>query len=90
MRNMIFRFSFQVFIVGICLTGFGVINTVRDYLSYPVMTKVSVREEDNVDFPAVTICNLNRVNCENLRATIQVRSLHDVTDNTNTILDDNH
>lgn len=55
------------------------LSTVRDYLSYPVMTKVSVREEVNLDFPAVTICNLNRVNCENLRGTIQVRFLHDLT-----------
>ena len=72
--------TFQVFVVGISLTGFGVISTVNDYLSYPVMTKVSVREEDNVDFPAVTICNLNRVNCENLHAVIRGRQYSNYTE----------
>ena len=76
----------QVFIVGMCLTGFGVINTVRDYLSYPVMSRISVLEEVNVKFPAVTLCNLNRVSCENLRMAMESRQDRNYTRELCTIL----
>ena len=37
------------------------------------MSRISVLEEVNVQFPAVTVCNLNRVNCENLRTAMESR-----------------
>ena len=37
----------------------------EDYLSYPIITGTDVTYSQSVDFPSVTICNLNRINCHN-------------------------
>ena len=36
-----------------------------DFLEYPIVTSTNVSYKAKVDFPAVTICNLNRINCHN-------------------------
>ena len=43
----------------------GISDIVLDYLKYPVITNTDITYRSQVDFPAVTICNLNRVNCHN-------------------------
>ena len=46
-------------------TADGIYGIVVDYLKYPVITNTDLTHRSEVDFPAVTICNLNRVNCHN-------------------------
>ena len=50
----------SLFVAGLCVTVPALIDTVNDYLSYPVSTKVQMVSADNATFPAVTICGLNR------------------------------
>ena len=46
-------------------TVVGIEEIVLEYYSYPVITNTDLTHRSEVDFPAVTICNLNRVNCHN-------------------------
>ena len=46
-------------------TVVGFLDIVFEYLEYPVITTTDISHQNQVDFPAVTICNLNRVNCHN-------------------------
>jgi hypothetical protein len=64
-----------MFMVGITLTVACVTNAFRDYFNYSVITKVIVMEQLEVEFPSVTICNLNQVHCGNLFTTIAVSKL---------------
>jgi hypothetical protein len=43
----------------------GIWEIVLDYYAYPIITNTDLTYKAEVDFPAVTICNLNRVNCHN-------------------------
>ena len=43
----------------------GIYEIVVDFFDYPVLTNTDLTYKSEVDFPAVTICNLNRVNCHN-------------------------
>ena len=43
----------------------GIVKTFQDYYDYPVVTSTEIAYKAEVDFPAVTVCNLNRVNCHN-------------------------
>ena len=36
---------------------------VREYLSGPVDVATTLQHKDSVDFPSVTVCNLNMVSC---------------------------
>ena len=47
------------------LTVVGIYDIVVEYFQYPVITNTDLTYKPEVDFPAVTICNLNRVNCHN-------------------------
>ena len=38
------------------------------YFHWPINTVITVKEESSLVFPAVTICNFNRVNMKNLKA----------------------
>ena len=41
------------------------LQIVVEFLRYPIITSTDVSHRPSVDFPAVTICNLNRINCHN-------------------------
>ena len=43
----------------------GIHDIVVEFFEYPVITNTDLTYNTEVDFPAVTICNLNRVNCHN-------------------------
>ena len=45
---------------GLIATIPALVEVVKDYYSYPVTTKVTVKAADNATFPAVTVCGLNR------------------------------
>ena len=63
LRRVIWLIAFTImFYVSLC----QIINIVKEYFTYPVTTKVTVMNSPIVFFPAVTICNQNRINCCNL------------------------
>ena len=55
-----------VFLVASAATIFGVHSTIKDYISNPTTTSIYIRNVNELDFPAVTVCNLNRVHCGRL------------------------
>ena len=62
-----------ILLVGYTMTYYATILTFLDYFEYNTMTSVSVvSEEEKFEFPAVTICNSNRIHCRNLLHAIQV------------------
>ena len=44
----------------------GVYFVFEDFFSYPVVTNIQSIQNSTIEFPSVTICNTNRVHCENL------------------------
>ncbi|XP_040583485.1 epithelial sodium channel subunit gamma-like [Lepeophtheirus salmonis] len=61
------RFAWlSIFFILMVFTFQTFLDTVLDFTSYPVLTSVNVTRKFNLPFPAVTICNLNRVQCTNL------------------------
>ena len=54
-----------IFFILAYLTGVNIYNIVNDYLKYPVVTSTDISHQTRITFPAVTICNLNRVSCHN-------------------------
>ena len=37
------------------------VNVILDYYQYPVITNIDLSHKSSVPFPAVTVCNLNRL-----------------------------
>ncbi|XP_059096686.1 acid-sensing ion channel 4-A-like [Tigriopus californicus] len=58
---------FILFIAGICATIWQIYSVLINYFEYNVITSVTNDEAQTMNFPAVTICNANRVHCGNLR-----------------------
>ena len=52
-----------IFIVLLVLTIYAVIGVFATYIAYPVETAISLKRFSNIDFPSVTVCNQNRVDC---------------------------
>ncbi len=52
-----------------CFTVRGIVQVVVDFYARPVITNINVTHKAEVPFPAVTVCNLNRVHCLNLMET---------------------
>ena len=48
-----------LFLSGVGYVSFQCTRLVEEYLKYPVNTKISLRRESPIEFPAVTICNFN-------------------------------
>ena len=44
----------------------GVYFVFEDFFLYPVVTNIQSIQNSTIEFPSVTICNTNRVHCENL------------------------
>ena len=55
-----------VFFIGAALTLYSAYLVVADYLSYPVITYVSMSHAQKMPFPAVTVCNSNPIICYKL------------------------
>jgi hypothetical protein len=56
-----------LFIVGLACTVRDVYTTSTEYLAYPVTTSMTMDQVAALPFPSVTVCNLNRIHCTNLR-----------------------
>ena len=54
-----------IFLVLAYFTAGGIKEIVLEYFTFPVITTTDLSHRPELDFPAVTICNLNRVNCHN-------------------------
>ena len=54
-----------IFSVCAAFTIEGLYSTITDILGYPHITTTDITFQSKVDFPGVTVCNLNRVNCHN-------------------------
>ncbi|CAG0888603.1 unnamed protein product [Darwinula stevensoni] len=55
-----------IFLIGAALTVYSGYQVVADYLSYPVITYVSMSHAQKMPFPAVTVCNSNPIVCYKL------------------------
>ncbi|CAG0888604.1 unnamed protein product [Darwinula stevensoni] len=55
-----------VFLIGAAFTVYSGYQVVADYLSYPVITYVSMNHAPRMPFPAVTVCNSNPIVCYKL------------------------
>ena len=60
--------------VGGYFTLTGLLNVIQDYWRYPSVTSNELVTKTSVTFPAVTVCNLNRIHCMNL---VEVRMSYD-------------
>jgi len=56
-----------VFVAGIVMTIFSLTNTFSRYFSYATTLETSEDIAIELEFPAVTVCNANKVHCEHLR-----------------------
>ena len=63
-----------ILVVGTAVTLRGLVIIIEDYLSRPSVTTNSYITPPSVPFPAVTVCNLNRIHCLNL---VEVRMGYD-------------
>ena len=55
-----------VFVVGVGFTVRGMYEVCIDFYSYPFTTSTDVVHNSSLNFPAISICNLNRIHCGNL------------------------
>ena len=53
-------------ILGVGLTYWIVIKSVKGYFNYESVTTIDVKNEQTIDFPSVTVCSQNRVHCKHL------------------------
>jgi hypothetical protein len=50
-----------LFAIGLYATFHGLIGTITDYLKFDVTTSTDLTHKPSVIFPAVSICNLNKL-----------------------------
>ena len=67
-----------IFVFLVALTINDVVQLVQEYLSNPVDVATTLKHEDTIDFPSVTVCNRNIVHCKRLK-----RFISDVCDGPN-------
>ena len=65
------RIWFVLFVFGCIMTIYGVQMSINNYLEYRSVTSSSKEYKSLLEFPSVTICNLNKVHCGNLNALIE-------------------
>ena len=66
--NQTSRFIWGIlFLAGVVLTLLGIIQLVRDFCRYEAITNVELgHNSSGLIFPAVTVCNQNRIHCGHL------------------------
>ena len=57
-------------LIGLIFTILGINQSLNDYLANDVTVSVDLSSNDTLFFPTVSICNVNRVHCGNLRSKI--------------------
>ena len=55
-----------ILVAGTVFTVRGLVIIINDFLTYPSVTTNTFNTPPSVPFPAVTVCNLNRIHCLNL------------------------
>ena len=66
-NNRISKFFWTLlFLAGAGITVVGVMQCWDDYFMYKTLSTSKVVTHTKREFPAVTICNANRINCRNL------------------------
>ena len=60
----------SVFILGLGMTVYSVLELAGDILKFDVTTVVTMKQEESFDFPSLTFCNKNLVHCGRLLKTI--------------------
>ena len=61
-KTKIIRFFWLIIILAaLCSTGYFGYKVIKEFMSRPYTTKVDLITRTSVDFPAVTICNMNRL-----------------------------
>ena len=55
---------------GSIVTIVAMYQAITSYLAYGTVTSVGMVSQSDVDFPAVTICNQNRIHCKHLHKLI--------------------
>ena len=69
--NIVSRvFWLILFLAGAGLTTYSTYNTIMNFFKYNTLTSVTMENHPLLQFPAVTICNSNRIHCGNLYALI--------------------
>jgi hypothetical protein len=61
------KYWIVILLAGLFMTTNSVKSTITRYLSYPTTWDSSVVLSQALDFPAVTVCNANKVHCGHLR-----------------------
>ena len=59
-------------VLGLFMTIISIERTFRDFLEFDVTTSVTVSGNSSLNFPTVTLCNSNRVNCLKLFQKIEI------------------
>ncbi len=54
-----------LFLLGLGFTMDGLYGIVDEAMQYPIVTSTQLATRTSVTFPAITICNINRINCFN-------------------------
>ena len=60
-----------IFVLLVALTLNDVMQLVQEYISGPVDVSTTLEHKDTIDFPSVTVCNRNIVNCDRLKKFIE-------------------
>ena len=53
----------SVFILGLGMTVYSVLESAGDILKFDVSTVVTMKQEESLDVPSLTFCNKNLVHC---------------------------
>ena len=58
--NLLIKFVWLIcFICSSCICAWFILNTINTYFKYEVVSKIEIKYETPLDFPVVSICNLN-------------------------------
>ncbi|KAF8793408.1 FMRFamide-activated amiloride-sensitive sodium like protein [Argiope bruennichi] len=72
LRKVIWLF---ILILGLCATFFEAYRFLTSFLEYPVVVSLHLDEKQDLEFPAVTVCNLNRMKTTHQRCLVPNISL---------------
>ncbi len=71
-RNYVTRSMWiMVFMAGISITVFHLYWILQEYGENEVRTTILLSPESEVTFPSLTVCNVNRIHCSNLKRVLR-------------------
>ena len=60
-----------LFLGGLFLTLRGLFAIVEEAYEFPIVTSTQLTTKTSVPFPAITVCNINRINCLNIMGQVE-------------------